>query len=158
MGPCPQAIGAAAYDPPIDFEEQHRHRLEADLEPGERLLGVCAATQQKGMFKGGAVALGVTDRRLLVQPLTRRGEADGAPIALTPGGIESAKAGGAGGGWMTPEAAILDSAAVRLEIRTTDGEKLKLMLMRGEGKLLGELGGGEGQRRGIEALGRWFSR
>jgi hypothetical protein len=51
---------------------------------------------------------------------------------------------------------VLDHAAVRLEIKTTDGEKLKLMLMRGEGKLLGGLGGGETQRQGVQALGDWF--
>jgi hypothetical protein len=51
---------------------------------------------------------------------------------------------------------ILDHAAVRLEIKTTDGEKLKVMLMRGEGKLLGKLGGGEAQRQGLDALAEWF--
>jgi hypothetical protein len=51
---------------------------------------------------------------------------------------------------------ILDHAAVRLEIRKTDGEKLKLMMMRGEGKLLGKLGSGEAQRQGLEALAEWF--
>jgi hypothetical protein len=45
---------------------------------------------------------------------------------------------------------------VRLEIRTTAGEKLKLMLMRGQGKILGGLGGGESQRQGLEALAGWF--
>jgi hypothetical protein len=30
------------------------------------------------------------------------------------------------------------------------------MLMRGEGKLLGKLGGGEAQRQGLEALADWF--
>jgi hypothetical protein len=45
---------------------------------------------------------------------------------------------------------------VRLKLRTTGGEKLNLMLMRGEGKVLGKLGGGEGQREGLEALGSWF--
>jgi hypothetical protein len=47
-------------------------------------------------------------------------------------------------------------AAVRLQIRTTDGEKLRLMLMRGEGKVLGKLGGGEAQRLGLQALAEWF--
>ena len=51
----------------------------------------------------------------------------------------------------------LDHAAVRLEIRTTDGEKLKLMLMRGQGKILGGLGGGAPQRYGLGALAE-FSR
>jgi hypothetical protein len=51
---------------------------------------------------------------------------------------------------------ILDHAAVRLEIKKADGEKLKVMLMRGEGKLLGKLGGGEPQRQGLDALAEWF--
>jgi hypothetical protein len=32
------------------------------------------------------------------------------------------------------------------------------MTMRGEGKLLGGLGGGDAQRQGLEALAEWFSR
>jgi hypothetical protein len=110
------------------------------------------------MFKGGAVAIGVTDQRLLVQPLDRRGDPDGTTESITPDQVASAKAGGAGGGWWSVTTGILDHAAVRLEIKTTGGEKLKLMLMRGEGKLLGKLGGGEAQRGGLEALADWFSR
>jgi hypothetical protein len=72
--------------------------------------------------------------------------------------VASAKAGPAGGEWFNVDMAILDHAAVRLEIRTVDGEKHKLMLMRGEGKVLGKLGGGESQRQGLEALADWFSR
>jgi hypothetical protein len=30
--------------------------------------------------------------------------------------------------------------------------------MRGEGRVLGKLGGGEAQRQGLEALAEWFSR
>lgn len=51
----------------------------------------------------------------------------------------------------------MDKASVALKIRTTDGEKLKLMMMRGEGTL-GSLGGGETQRQGVQAIGEWFSR
>ena len=51
---------------------------------------------------------------------------------------------------------ILDHAAVRLEVKKAEGEKLRVMLMRGEGKLLGRLGGGEAQRKGLEALAGWF--
>ena len=110
------------------------------------------------MFKGGAVAIGITDRRLLVQPLDRRGGPDGAASPIAPEEVVSAKAGGAGGGWWSVTTGILDHAAIRLEIKTTDGEKLKIMLMRGEGKLLGKLGGGEAQSAGLEALADWFSR
>jgi hypothetical protein len=139
-----------------DLDSKYRPHLESQLESGEELRGLCVASQQKSLFKGGAVAIGITDRRLIVQPLDRRGEPDGPPEAIAAEQVASAKAGGAGGGWWTVSTGILDHAAVRLEIRTTDGEKLKLMMMRGEGKLLGGLGGGEPQRLGLEALAEWF--
>jgi hypothetical protein len=141
-----------------DLESKYRPILEGQLERGEELRGLCIASQQKGMFKGGAALIGTTDRRLLFQPLDRRGNPDGPPQSIAPHQIASAKAGPAGGGWINVDTAILDHAAVRLQIQTTDGEKLKLMLMRGEGKLLGGLGGGEAQRQGLEALAGWFSR
>jgi len=139
-----------------DLDSKYRPQLASQLGSGEELQGLRIASQQKGMFQGGAVVLGITDRRLLVQPLGRRGDPDGQLLSITPDQLESVKAGPAGGGWITVDAAILDHAAVRLEIRTTGGEKLKLMLMRGEGKVLGGLGGGESQRQGLEALAEWF--
>jgi hypothetical protein len=51
--------------------------------------------------------------------------------------------------------AILDSAAVTLQLKTTRGEKYKLNMMLGSG-IFGKLGGGEPQREGIDALGGWF--
>lgn len=102
------------------------------------------------------MAIGVTDRRLVVQGMNRRFEPDGEPISLPPERIASAAADGAGGGWVNLEASIMDGAAVTLKLRTTDGEKLKLTMMRGTGPL-GGLGGGEDQRAGIEALAAWFS-
>jgi hypothetical protein len=141
-----------------DFDAKHRPHLEGLLDPGEEMTGVCAASRQQGPFKGGAVAIGITDRRLLVQPLDRRGDASGEAISIEPRQIASAKAGGAGGGWGTVEAAIADQVAVRLKLKTTQGEKLNLMLMRGEGRVLGKLGGGEDQRQGLAALADWFGR
>jgi hypothetical protein len=140
----------------MDFDTKHRPHFESLLEPGEELLGIIAAAQRKGMFKGGAAAIGVTDRRLLIQPTDRRGEVDGEVLALTEDRIADAKAEDAGGGWMNAEAAIMDNVAVRLRLRTTDGEKLDLTMMRGEGRLMGKLAGGPGQQRGIEELSRWF--
>lgn len=139
-----------------DLDTKYRPILEEELESGEELRGLCVASQQKSMFKGGAVAIGVTDRRLLVQPLNRRGDPDGAPDSIAPEQVASAKAGGAGGGWWSVTTGILDHAAIRLEIKKADGENLKVMLMRGEGKLLGGLGGGDAQRQGLEALAGWF--
>jgi hypothetical protein len=139
-----------------DLDSKYRPILEAELESGEELRGLCVASQQKSMFKGGAVAIGVTDRRLLVLPLNRRGDPDAVADSIAPEQVASAKAGGAGGGWWSVTTGILDHAAIRLEIKKADGEKLKVMLMRGEGKLLGGLGGGEAQRQGLEALAGWF--
>jgi hypothetical protein len=139
-----------------ELDAKYRPHLEASLESGEELRGVCVASQQKGMFKGGAAVIGTTDRRLLFQPLDRHGNPDGPVRSIAPEQVARAKAGPAGGGWINVDTAILDHAAVRLQLETTDGEKLKLMLMRGEGKLLGGLGGGETQRRGLEALAGWF--
>ena len=102
------------------------------------------------------VGIGVTDRRLIVQGLNRKFEPDGDPISLPPERIADASAEGAGGGWPDIGAAIMDKAAVTLKLKTADGEKLKLMMMRGTGPL-GGLGGGEDQRSGFEALGAWFA-
>ena len=139
-----------------DLDSKYRPELEKQLEAGEELQGLCVASQQKSRFKGGSVAIGVTGHRLLVQPLDWRGNPDGECRSITHEQVDSVRAGPAGGEWINVDTAILDYAAVRLEIRTTDGEKLKLMLMRGEGKLLGKLGGDEPQRRGLEALANWF--
>jgi hypothetical protein len=125
-----------------DLDSKYRRALESQLESGEELRGICVASQQKGMFKGGALAIGTTDRRLLLQQLNRRGDPDGPVRSITPGQIAGVKAGGAGGGWLSPGNIVLDLAATRLEIRTSDGEKLKLMLMRG----------------GATPLAEWFSR
>jgi hypothetical protein len=139
-----------------DFASTLRPHLEGVLESGEALEGVCAAVQQSA-FKGRSLAIGVTDRRLLLAPLDRRGRPSGEVISILPEEIASAKAEGAGGGWASVGPAILDSAAVTLQLRTTGGDKYKLSLMRGTG-ILGKPGGGEGQREGLEALGRWLER
>jgi hypothetical protein len=142
-----------------DFDAKLRPHLEGLLEPGEQLEGVCACSQQKGLFSGGAVALGVTGGRLIVQPLDRRGDPDGEAQPLVPEDIAEAKAEGAGGGWAEIGAAIMDQHAIKLTLKTTAGEKLRLMMMRAEGGgLMAKLGGGEGQRQGVQALGHWFAR
>lgn len=111
---------------------------------------------QSGLFKGRMVAIGVTDRRLIVQGLSRKWDPDGDPISLPPERIADASAEGAGGGWPEIGAAIMDKAVVTLKLKTVDGQKLKLMMMRGSGPL-GTLGGGEDQRSGFELLGAWFA-
>ncbi|MDX6588317.1 MAG: hypothetical protein QOI31_2790 [Solirubrobacterales bacterium] len=134
-------------------------KLRAAVEPllseGEEIRGVCMASQV-GMVKGRAVALATTSERLIVQGLDRKLVAKDEPILLTHADIERASADGAGGGWAELTAAVMDSVAVKLDLRTTSGEKLKLMLMSGTGPL-GGLGGGETQRQGVEALSAFFA-
>ena len=139
----------------VDLGSKLRPVAEALLMQGETLRGVCIATQV-GMFKGRQVLLAATDGRLLVQAMNRKFEPVGDAISLPPERIADASAEGAGGGWMNVGLAIMDGAAVTLKVRTTDGEKLKLTMMRGTG-MFGKLGGGDTQRHGVEAVAAWFS-
>jgi hypothetical protein len=126
---------------------------QALLAPEERLLGCCVASQV-GLLKGRMVAIVVAPDRLVVQGLSRKFEPAGEPLSLPPEQIMEARTEGGGGGWPEVGAAIMDRASVTLKLRTSDGEKLKLTMMRGEGRL----GGGETQRQGVQALGEWFAR
>jgi hypothetical protein len=101
--------------------------------------------------------IGVTPQRLLFSELDRRGNPSAAVRSIRPEDLADAKAGDAGGGWPTIASAIMDGSAARLELRLRDGDRLKLMLMRGTGPL-GGLGGGETQRGGVEALAGWLRR
>lgn len=125
------------------------------LAPGEELRGCCVATQSS-VFKGRMVAIVVSADRLVIQGMNRKFEPEGEPLSLPPERIAEASAGGGGGGWPEVGAAIMDRASVALKVRTTDGTKLKLLMMRGDGPL-GGLGGGEAQRQGVVALGEWFA-
>ncbi len=129
--------------------------LDGALEGGEEMRGAVVATWSK-TFSGGVYGVGVTDRRLLLQALDRRGNPKGEvhPVVAT----EVTKAGidGAGSGWMTAPSAILDATAITLKLRTTDGEKIKLTMMHAQGALRG-LSGGDGQAEGVVALAEWVA-
>jgi hypothetical protein len=137
-----------------DFADMARPGIEAQMEPGETLRGLIAATHQK-TFGGSLYAIAVTDRRLLLQPLDRRIQPKGDARSITAGELVSADVDGAGGGWWTAPSVVLDLSAIALTLRTTDEEKLKLMMMNGAG-LLGGLGGGQAQREGVLALAEWL--
>ncbi|HEX5608509.1 MAG TPA: hypothetical protein VFX45_00285 [Solirubrobacterales bacterium] len=125
------------------------------LAPGEEMRGCCVATES-GVFKGRVVVIVVSAERLILQGVNRKFEPDGEPLSLPPERIAAASADGGGGGWPEVGAAIMDRVSVTLKLRTTEGTKLKLMMMRGDGAL-GGLGGGETQRQGVQALGEWFA-
>jgi hypothetical protein len=137
-----------------ELGDKLRAAAEPLLESGEVLAGVCVAAQVS-TFKGRQVVLATTDRRLIVQGMNRKFESDGPPISIPPERLAEAKVDGAGDGWVTLSAVIMSGAAVTLRLKTTDGDKLKLMMMKGTGPLA-KLGGGEDQQAGIEALAGWF--
>ncbi len=133
------------------FADAARPAVTASLQPGETLLGIVAATHQK-TFSGELFAVGVTESRLLLQPVDRRMQAKGPARVVTKETLAGADVDGAGGGWWTAPAIVLDAAAVALTLRLTDGDKLKLRMMRGGGAL----GGGPEQTQGMQALVEWM--
>lgn len=131
-----------------------RPHVDASLGDGETLRGIALATQRK-TFSARMVALGVTDQRLIVQPLTRRSEPDGTPTSLTLDEVRSAWTGAAGSEWWNSEIQLID-AALTMRLKLHDGTKLTLDLMRGGEGFLGRMGGGAAQEEGVEALADWL--
>ena len=142
-----------------DFEAMLRPFAESVLEPGEELLGTCIASQQT-TFRGWMVVIAVTDRYLVLQRLkkSKELEADGEPLRLAAADIADAKTGSSGDEFANPTIAVVEALAVTLQLKTTDGQKLKLMISRGGEGTLGRMGGGQTQSEGVEALGQWFRR
>lgn len=138
-----------------DYEAKLAAVVDSLVSPGEELLGTCMATKQSA-FKGSMVAIAVTDRRLVIQEMNRRFETTAEPVSITPETLESAKLSrGSGGGFGdSPSSAIMNKATVTVKLRTTDGTKLKLVMMHGKG-IFGKLGGGEDQSQAVDrVLGR----
>ncbi len=136
-----------------DFATLVRPHLEAQLQPGEALQGVIAANQRTTL-SGRLVALAVTDRRLLLQPVDRKAQPKGEAASISPEVLLSAVVDGAGGDWWTVPSAVLDASAIALTLGTTDGRTFKLMMMKGTGPF-GGAGGGRAQQEGVRALIEW---
>jgi hypothetical protein len=134
--------------------------LEPVLEPGETLQGIAAATLRK-RFSGGLFAIGVTDRRLILQALDRRLGPKEPPVLLPPAALASGGVEGQGllgGGGPVETSDIVDEVSITVDLRTADGRKFKLMMMKGGDGLLGSLAGGETQTAGVRALMEWLAR
>jgi hypothetical protein len=142
-----------------EYEAMIRPFAESVLAPGDELQGACVASQQT-TFRGWMVLIAVTEDTLIVQRLKRAKqlEADGEPLRLGPADIAAAKTGSSGDEFANPTIAVVDALAVTLKLKTTAGEKLKLMISRGGAGNLGRMGGGETQAEGVAALGHWFQR
>lgn len=135
-----------------DFATAVRPLFEAQLEQDETLRGIAAATHQK-TFSGSLYGVGITDRRLLLQPLDRKLQPKGACVFVTRDDAADAELDGAGGGWWTAPEAVLDATALTLKLTKAGGERLKLMMMRGGSSLFG----GAQQAEGVVALAEWLA-
>src|SRR6266545_421016 len=94
-----------------DFASAVRPLFDEQLEQGETLRGIAAATHQK-TFSGSLYAVGVTGRRLLLQPLDRKLQPKDALVSVTREGAADAELDGAGGGWWTAPSSVLDATAL----------------------------------------------
>ena len=135
------------------FEIELEQRVQGLLEPDEKLLGATVASQQKGLFSGGVATLVVTDRRLIVQPMDRRGRTvKGEPTSITQSELTKVKVRRAGAG-DSASSLIMSGVAITVKIKTTGGEKFQFSLMDGGGSaILGKLGGGPLQQQAVQAL------
>ncbi len=142
-------------DHPENLDDRLRPAAESVLTPGEQLNGFLVATQS-GVFKGGLRVLVITDDRLVVQPITRDFSPTGEAISIRRGDIAELRTTGLGSGWYDSTVTIAAWAGIELKVRTRDGRKTKVSMMKGDGGLIGKLGGGETQRVGVEALKEWL--
>ena len=126
------------------------------IEPGETVEGMCFGSRS-GFMSGKFVSIATTDRRVIVQETSRKHEPVGEPLSLTPERIASAKIGGAGGFGGDVQSTIMNKTSLAITIKTTDGEKVKLMVGRATGPL-GGLMGGPTQATGVSALGTFLER
>lgn len=126
------------------------------IEAGETLEGMCFGSRA-GFMSGKFVSIAATDRRLIVQETTRKQEPKGEPLSLTPEQIASAKIGGAGGWGGDIQSSIMNKTSLAITVKTTEGEKVKLMVGKGGGPL-GGLMGGATQENGVKAVCAWLER
>jgi hypothetical protein len=143
---------------PDQFAERVGPILQGLLDTGETLQGIVAATLRK-TFSGGLFAIGVTDRRLILQALDRRLQPKEPAVSLPPEALTKAGVEGEsllGGGGLIETSDIVDALSTTVDLRTTDGRKFKLMMMKGGDGLLGGLAGGPSQTEGVRAFVGWL--
>ena len=129
--------------------------LQSLVSDGEQLRGWCLATEQS-TFSGHTTVVGVTDRRLILQAVDRKFRPKDDALTIRPDELARASSDGAGHGWWTATEAIMDAAALTVQLDTTSGAKRTLTMMRGGGGMFGKLGGGDAQQQGIAALAEWL--
>jgi hypothetical protein len=125
-----------------DLAQKLEPVAHALLNPGEDLAGCCVATWQRTL-SGRMVAIAVTPGRIVVQPLDRRFSPAGDPISLPPESIARSSVQQGVGGSVTIPSIIMDAVSITVDLTSTDGTRLRLLLMGS---------GGQVQHDGIVAL------
>ena len=123
--------------------EQLGNHMKAQLVPGETLKGVITANQQK-TFSANFYAIGTTDQRLILQPVTKKWQPDGEAISVHRGDITSSSVWGKGGGFKT-WASMSAGQELRFE---ANGTKWKFMAL--GGNLLEDLLANDEQVDGLD--------
>ncbi len=119
--------------------------VQPQLRPGEPLIGVVHANEQK-TFSAKLYAVGVTPDRIILQPVDRKWAPAGDPRSVTRGDVVGCSVWGWGGSvasWLST------NADQQIRIETADF-KVKLMVL--GGNVLENALAGEGQLRGLDAL------
>ncbi len=130
--------------------------IEAILEPGETLEGMCVGSQS-GFMSSKFVVIAATDKRLIVQETSRKQEPKGEPISVPAAQVAGSSIGGGGGWGGDLTSSIMNKTSLTIKVKTASGEKLKLMVARGGGPL-GGLMGGPTQENGVRAVSDWLAR
>jgi len=144
---------------PDQFADRVGPVLQGMLEGGESLQGIAAATLQK-TFSGGLFAIGVTDRRLILQQLDRKIQPKEPAISVPPQALAAAQVDPEsllGSTDLFSTSDIVDALTITVQLKTTDGQKFKLMMMKGGDGMLGGLAGGPSQTQGVRALVAWLA-
>ena len=136
-----------------DIGEKLGPVVESLLEPGETLEGMCVGSRST-LMSSKFVVIAATDRRLIVQETDRKQRPKGEPVVVTPSELADAGLGRFVG---EGTAGIMNATSIKLTVKTTSGEKLKLMMGKGSGPL-GGLMGGPTQEAGVQAVLTWLER
>lgn len=119
--------------------------------PEDPLLGAFTGTQSSA-FSNKFYAVGVTSYWLVLQPLNRKQQPEGAPIWLRPTDITGATVWGEGGGFREW---LATNSEFQLRFTTTSGDKYKIMALGGwsMAKMLGQE-----YIDGLEHVAAWLQR
>ncbi len=138
------------FDKQREFYAATRQYLAGLCPPDDPLVGSFVGAHAK-TFSSTLYAVGVTRGLLVLQPLTKRQQPDGAPRWFRPGDITNAAVWGQGGGWREW---LAKNSEFELRFQTSAGDHFKIMAVGGwtMAKAMGE-----GYEEGLMAVAQWLA-